>query len=95
MAATKETCGTSDTLGKSVHGNGFGKRSLFLSVPVVTYLRKKSICISTYSFLSWPTPSGLNISLSTCAVLELSRIPLLASFQLLMLGTVSLGAVFG
>lgn len=80
--------------GSQYMAGSLGKRSLFLSVPVVTYLRKKSICISTYSFLSWPTPSGLNISLSTCAVLELSRIPLLASLQLLMLGTVSLGAVF-
>lgn len=41
MAAIQETCGILDTLEKSVHGNGLGKRSLFLSVPVVTYLRKK------------------------------------------------------
>ena len=76
----RETCGTSETLGKSVHGNDFGKRSLFLSVPARTYLReKKSICISPFSFLPWPTSSGLNIALSTCAVLELSRILLQAS----------------
>lgn len=34
----RETCGTSETLGKSVHGNDLGKRSLFLSVPARTYL---------------------------------------------------------
>lgn len=55
---------------------------------------KNPVCISTHSFLPWPTPAGLNISLSTCAVLELSRILLLASLQLLMLGTVSLGVAF-
>lgn len=76
----RETRGASETWGKSVHGNDLGKRSLFLSVRARTYLRKrKSICISPFSFLRWPAASGLSISLSTCAVLELSRIPLLGS----------------
>lgn len=55
VAASQEPCGTPETSGKSVPGSGREKRSLFLSVPAPTHLRK-SIYASMYSFLCWPTP---------------------------------------
>ena len=83
----RETCGTSETLGKSVHGNDFGKRSLFLSVPARTYLHLY------FSILLSPLANLLGAQYSTqhlcCAGVVKD------TSAGLMLGTVSLGVVFG
>lgn len=60
----RETCGTSETLGKSVHGNDLGKRSLFLSVSARTYLRKKKIHLY-FSILLSPLANLLGAQYST------------------------------
>lgn len=69
-----------------MHGNDLGKRSLFLSVPAITYPKEKK---NPFVFLRAPFSLGHPPRGSIH-----HSVLVLASLQLLLLGTV-LGVVFG